>query len=290
MRRNRLQFVWWAILAGSLALVVGSSLSAMSPGRVSASIGVPAMPPLEERIMVPLVRTAVGTHSLAAAAAASDDEGAVVGAVERPDDAPHDARERGRLAIVVLGAGRAGPIDAALEALPIPVSFVVAADAPNGVLAPMRANRGSIFLELPSSVVDAASAAALVASMRRVHARGVVAAAFLAHAGDPDVVKALAHAGGMLVDTMPNGEIGWYGPARAIRLPRLTRDFFLDAHDDDRYRAFILREALALAHRTGRAVAFAHASTATIHLLATASRLAEKAGVDIVPAADLAYR
>jgi polysaccharide deacetylase 2 family uncharacterized protein YibQ len=103
-------------------------------------------------------------------------------------------------------------------------------------------------------------------------------------------VKALDHAGGMLVDTMPNGEVGCYARARAIRLRRLTRDFFVDAHDDDHYRAFILREAIALAHRTGRAVAFAHASSATARLLATAPGLADKAGVDIVPAADLAYR
>ncbi len=278
-----MRFVWWFVLVGSVALVVAGFVSGRSIASVTPSVraNAVAMPASEDRAVVPFERVAHGTHSFVAVEA---DDREAVAAAARPNDAPHEQRERGRLALIVIVSGDDAALDSALLAVSARLTFAVAPDATAEDLHAIRDAGGSILLDVARG--DAASAAA---SLRRVEADGLFVRAGASATPPVTLVRALAQRKGVLVDAMPDGELGWYVAARAQKLRRLTRDLVLDARDDATYEAYLMREAVRLAHRSGRAVAVAHASGQFARMLAELPELAQRANVDIVPVTELAY-
>jgi polysaccharide deacetylase 2 family uncharacterized protein YibQ len=283
--------VWWIVLVGSIALVVSGYLSGRTIGTVSASVRHVAsqIAPEAEQLVVPLERMAHGAHSLVPLDDTEADRERVA-AVARPHDAPRDLPDRGRLAIVVLDAGNSPELDAATAAIPIPLTFAVQPTADAGDVHALRDAGRSVVIDVPHAPADVHAADAIVAAVERFHASGVALGTFVDDAFDRALMRTLARRDDFAIDAVPDGESGWYNLARNDRMRRLTRDLALDVRDDRRYQAYLVHEAIGLAHRTGRAVAIVHESTDALRLLATVPELADRANVDVVPASELAYR
>ena len=69
------------------------------------------------------------------------------------------------------------------------------------------------------------------------------------------------------VDGMASGTPVVYQSARSHHVAAATRDIVIDAHEEDPYIAYMIRQAGRLARRTGVAIAVGHAYPATYEAL-----------------------
>jgi polysaccharide deacetylase 2 family uncharacterized protein YibQ len=134
-------------------------------------------------------------------------------------------------------------------------------------------------------VVDgSASPAAHVAHMLRDGARGVIAslderrASELLHGIDRSAI---------VVDAALAEDDSVAGTARALHRRVFTRDVIADARDDEAYVDFMLRDALAIAQKTGRAIVVVHARAVTYNALERFADRAQRDGADLVALTDI---
>ena len=90
-----------------------------------------------------------------------------------------------------------------------------------------------------------------------------------------------------VVDASLAEDDGVWRAARALHRHVSMRDVIADARDDAPYVDFMLRDALAIAQRTGSAIVAVHARTMSFDALSRFADRAQRDGADIVSLADL---
>jgi len=260
--------------AGGRSIGVAGSLPPPQAGDESA---LPA--PIAQRIFT---RQLVGAHSLDAAVAADPygDPTLAVTDEQRPADGFDPRRDRAKIAVLVIDAGRAGGALGPFVASSLPVNYVVAPgdDDAHATCATIRSAGKPL-------VIDASAAPPQrVAGLVRDGAAAVIGSLDTAHA------RALMHLldrRTIVVDAALDEDDDLASVARASGHPALTRDVIADARDDAPYVDFMLRDALALAERNGSAIVAIHARTESFDALVRFADRAQRDGADLVSLADL---
>jgi hypothetical protein len=136
-----------------------------------------------------------------------------------------------------------------------------------------------------SVVVDATAASpGQVAALVRAGAGGVLAslpgdrAAAVLHAAGP---------GAYVVDAALDEDDDVWRTARQLHRRVFQRDVIADARDESSYVDFMLRDALAIAQRTGSAIVAVHARSSSFDALTRFADRAQRDGADIVALSDL---
>jgi polysaccharide deacetylase 2 family uncharacterized protein YibQ len=274
---------FWSIV------LLGSTLSIAAGFAGGRSIGLAgALPPaqsLDEKALPPPVRQRiftrqlVGAHSLDAAGPTDPygDPALGVTSYARRQTGFDPRRDRARIAVIVIDAGRAGGALAPFVSSPLPMSFAVAPSDDDA-----RATCATVRNAGKSVVIDASSARPeQVAHLVREGATAVIGSL------DEDRARALMHAVGrrtLVVDAALGEDDDLAEVARASAHPTLERDVIVDARDVD----FMLRDALALAERNGAVIVAIHARTESFDALVRFADRARRDGADVVPLTDIA--
>jgi len=206
--------------------------------------------------------------------------------VERPDGwAPDRTPSEGdsvRMAIVIDGMGADDTLDKRFMQIPYPLTFAVPAtgDVPSETL---RADPRELLVDTEG----AHSVDEVVKRLRQIRGGGVITPL----AGNPSrpgtLVHRLASSGAFLIDGMAGGSPTFYDDAHG-RIPSASRDIVIDAYDEVGYAAYMLRQAVRLARRTGVAIVVAHATPDTYEALrSNLVRLTSDNDVQVVPVGDL---
>ncbi len=277
---------WSVVLIGSTASIaagfvggrsIGAAGSLPAPVRAPDTADLPA--PIRQHV---LVRQLVGDHSLDAAEAVDPYGDPSLAVADYPRAKPSfDPRsERAKIAVIVIDAGRAGEAIDPFVHSSLPVNLVVAPGDPN-----VRETIGAIRNAGKLAIIDASEARPRdVASLAADGALPI-----LASAGEQRA-RALMHAvgrGSLVVDAQLSEDDAVSDVARATAHRALVRDVIADARDDAKYVDFMLRDALALAQRQGRAIVVIHARTESFDALARFADRAERDGADLVTLSDL---
>jgi hypothetical protein len=279
---------WSIVLLGSTVSIAAGFVGGRSIGsagslpvaearQADGDDGLPA--PLRQNA---LHRSLLGAHSLDAAGGTDPYDDPNLGVASRPEGAPaFDGRsERAKIAVIVVDAGRAGPGLDPFVGSPLPFTLVVAPsdDDAQGTVA-------TIVAAGKTAVADAdAGSPAAVAALIRAGASGV-----LASLGAAQATAALRAAGDgtFVVDAALSEDDGVWHAARALHRHVYMRDVIADARDDAAYVDFMLRDALAIAQRTGSAVIAVHARGSSFAALTRFADRARRDGADVVSLADL---
>jgi hypothetical protein len=123
-----------------------------------------------------------------------------------------------------------------------------------------------------------------VAELVRAGASGVLASL------PSDRAAAVLHAvdsGAVVVDAGLDEDDGVWRVARELHRRVYERDVIADARDDGAYVDFMLRDALAIAQRTGSAIVALHARSSSFDALTRFADRAQRDGADIVALGDL---
>ncbi len=206
--------------------------------------------------------------------------------VERPDGwAPEQTPGEGdsvRMAIVVDGMGADETLDKRFMQIPYPLTFAVpvTGDVPSETL---RTDPHALLVDTEG----ARSADQVLARLRQIRGGGVITPL----AGNPSssgpLIHRLATSGAFLIDGMAGGSPTYYDVARG-RVPSASRDIVIDAYDEEGYAAYMLRQAVHLARRTGVVIVVAHATPDTYEALrSNLVRLTSDNDVQVVPVGDL---
>ncbi len=276
---------WSIVLLGSTVSIAAGFVGGRSigvagslpPAQTLADASLPA--PVRQRIFT---RELVGAHSLDAAAATDPygDPSLGVSDYTRAQSGFDPRRDRAKIAVIVIDAGRASGALAPFVSSPLPMSFVVAPGDDD-----VRATCAAIRAAGKSVVVDASDAGPpQVARMVRDGANAVIGSL------DEDHARALMRAVGrhtLVVDAALGEDDDLAEVARATAHPTLVRDVIADARDDSPYVDFMLRDALALAERNGSVIVAIHARTESFNALVRFADRAERDGADVVPLADV---
>lgn len=103
-----------------------------------------------------------------------------------------------------------------------------------------------------------------------------------------DVAQAIAHHGGMFfIDSRTNPASVGERVALSLGVPSAGRDVFLDNRADVAYTEGQLREAAAIAQRTGSAIAIGHPRATTLEAVKSMIPQLQAAGIQFVLAQDL---
>jgi hypothetical protein len=277
---------WTIVLLGSTVSIAAGFVGGRSIGSAGAlpvaesrpdDDGLPA--PIHQRL---LQRSLFGPHSLDAAGGADPYGDPEIAVAERPGKSPSfdDGEDRAKIAVIVVDAGRAGPGLEPFVGSSLPLAMVVAPgdDEAHATVASL-AGAGKIV------VADGSQASpAQVASLLRDGASGVIASL--------DASRATALLRGIdrnafVVDASLAEDDGVWRAARALHRRVSMRDVIADARDDAPYVDFMLRDALAIAQRTGSAIVAVHARTMSFDALSRFADRAQRDGADIVSLADL---
>jgi hypothetical protein len=279
---------WSIVLLGSTASIAAGFVGGRSIGSAGSLPVAEARQAQEDDGLPALLpqrafrRSLFGAHSLDAAGGTDPFSDPDVAVSERPGPASaFDAQDdRARIAVIVVDAGRAGPGLDPFTDSPLPLTMAVGPgddDAQSTVETLVAAGK--------SVVVDASDAAPdRVAALVRAGAGGVLAslprerAAAVLRAVDPNAV---------VVDAALGEDDDVWRVARQLHRRVYERDVIADARDDGAYVDFMLRDALAIAQRTGSAIVALHARSSSFDALTRFADRAQRDGADIVALGDL---
>jgi hypothetical protein len=279
---------WSVVLLGSTVSIAAGFVGGRSIGsagslpvadarRADADDGLPA--PLRQSA---LHRSLVGVHSLDAAAGTDPYDDPGLGVTDRPGPARAFDGQAGRakIAVIVVDAGRAGPGLDPFVSSPLPFAFAVAPSDDDA-----RGTISTIVAAGKTALADAGGGTpAGVAGLVRAGAAGVLASL------DPARATAALRAAGdgaYVVDAALSEDDGVRRAALALHRRLYTRDVIADARDDAPYVDFMLRDALAIAQRTGSAIVAVHARGSSFAALVRFADRARRDGADIVPLAEV---
>ena len=276
---------WSIVLLGSTVSIAagfagGRSIGVAGPLPPARALDDSTLPaPVQQRIFT---RALVGAHSLDAAAAADPygDPSLAVADYTRPRNGFDPRRDRAKIAVLVIDAGRAGGALAPFMSSPLAVNFVVAPndDGARVTCATIR-NAGKAVVidasDVPAGQVARLlhdGAAAVIGSLDETQARALMR-----------VVDRRT----IVVDAALTEDDDLAAVARASAHPTLERDVIADARDDAPYVDFMLRDALALAERDGSVIVAIHARTQSFDALVRFADRAERDGADLVSLAEI---
>ena len=273
---------FWGTILGVSVLSIGGG---MLGGQLQRAAAMPTRMQVPEIAPVPIQRSLVGARGrdtpLDPYEPFVDDA-----VVERPDGwAPDHAPGEGdsvRMAIIIDGMGTDDTLDKRFMQIPYPLSFAVPAtgDAPSETL---RTDPHELLVDTDG----ARSVDQIEKRLHQIRGGGVITPI----AGEPTrpgpLVHSLATSGAFLIDGMAGGSPTYFDVARG-RVPSASRDIVIDAYDEEGYAAYMLRQAVHLARRTGVAIVVAHATPDTYEALRTnLVRLTSDNDVQVVPVGDL---
>lgn len=284
-RTSVMTYVWMLVLGlSSIALFAGfasGSASVASP-QVRVAKSTAAVAPPESADHVALVRTLRGAHSFGGSDAPPID---IDDAVDIDQKRRSGGVVKPRLAIVVLDAQADDSVVNQLLELPLPLTFSIdpAVEGARGLATRAAAIGHATLVQIPTKI-DAGTPARAKKALGRALAQvpGATGVDVSADAfGDlsPSVAKSLA-------SMLPRTGLTYLGVrtlsedrlarvARAADVSVAMRDIVIDAHDNEAYVRYMLREAAELAFRYGDVIAIAHARPETYAALrALGGRLA----------------
>jgi polysaccharide deacetylase 2 family uncharacterized protein YibQ len=277
---------WSIVLVGSTVSIAAGFVGGRSIG-VAGSLPPPrafdesALPaPVAQRLFT---RQLVGLHSLDAAAAADPygDPSLAVAGDERPQPDFDPRRDRAKIAVIVIDAGRAAGALRPFLTSSLPLSYAVAPSDEDA-----RATCTMIRAAGKPLVIDASTdGVQRVAAFVRDGADAVI--------GSVDTARARAlmrdvDPRTLVVDAALGEDDDLARIARATNHPTLERDVIADARDDTPYVDFMLRDALVIAEHKGAVIVALHARTQSFDALVRFADRAQRDGADIVPLATLA--
>ena len=290
---------WIAVLAGSLACVIGGfsgarsfHLETMAQLRASSATRVPPASKARE-----LTRQLTGAHSLVM----DDDDDAPIDdvVVKRFGDWAPPAEQAAvvqhpRLALIITDCGHALPLDTKFAALNAALTLAVDPEAGDTAEFVRALGDRRVMMTISNAIFSNPSNQALqqlTARYATVHAEGAVSPLSGSIDGTQArrVVSTLPGSS-IVVDGMAEGTATVYRYARGRGLPSVTRDVVIDARDEPRYIGFMLKQAAGLALQTGVAVAVARSRPATFDAINAALPMFERDGIEIVPIEALAAR
>ncbi len=277
---------WSIVLVGSTAAIgagfvggrsIGSAGSLPVAGHKSDD-GLP--PPIRQRLN--FQRALSGAHSLDAASPSDPYGDPEFGVTDRSRSSTgFDPRtDRAKIAVVVVDVGSAGLGLGAFVNSPLPLTFAVSPDDEDAAstIAGIQAAGKTV-------VVDAVGAqAAQVAPLLHAGARGVIAS--LDESRASSFLRAIDR-NAFVIDASLNEDDVLSNTALNLHRRVYVRDVIADARDDGRYVDFMLRDALAIAQRTGTAIVAVHARRASLDAITRFADRASRDGADIVALDDL---
>jgi hypothetical protein len=266
---------WSIVLIGSTASIGAGFVGGRSIGSAGAlpvadrrHLDDALPPPMRQRLMR---RSLFGAHSLDAAGATDPYADPELAVTDRRRSTAFDPRnDRAKIAVIVVDAGRAGPGLDPFVGSSLPFTLAVAPGDDDA-----QSTAESIVAAGKTVLVDASGASrAGVARLLRAGAAGVMASLDLRRA--TDLLRGIDR-NAVVVDASLAEDDDVASAARALHRHLYVRDVIADARDDGSYVDFMLRDALALAQKTGFAIVAVHARTETFNAL---SRFADRAGRD----------
>jgi hypothetical protein len=273
---------FWGTILGVAVLSIAAGMLGGQLQRVGA---MPMKMQVPEIAPVPIQRSLVGARGRETQFDPYDPfvDDAVV---ERPDGwAPDRTPSEGdsvRIAIVIDGMGADDTLDKRFMQIPYPLTFAVPAtgDAPTETL---RTDPHELLVDTDG----ARSADQVVTRLHQIRGGGVITPLAGNPPGPGPLVHRLATSGAFLIDGMAGGSPTYYDVAHG-RIPTASRDIVIDAYDEEGYAAYMLRQAVRLARRTGVAIVVAHATPDTYEALrSNLVRLTSDNDVQVVPVGDL---
>jgi hypothetical protein len=255
---------------------IGSADSLPVAGAHHEDDGLPA--PIRQRL---LRRSLSGPHSLDAASPFDPYGDPDLAVSERKRPASFDQLDgRAKIAVIVVDAGRAGPGLAPFVKSSLPYTLAVAPADDDA-----QSTAESIVAAGKTVVVDASAATpARVAALLHAGARGVLVS--LDERRATDLLRGIDHSA-FVVDASLAEDDDVAGAAHALHRQLYARDVIADARDDGAYVDFMLRDALAIAQRTGTAIVAIHARTQSFDAVSRFADRARRDGADIVALNDL---
>jgi polysaccharide deacetylase 2 family uncharacterized protein YibQ len=277
---------WSIVLVGSSMAIgagfvggrsIGSADALPVAGVASGEAALPA--PIRQRLMR---RSLVGAHSLEAAGPFDPYGDPEVGVTDRSrrasDYDPHT--DRAKIAVIVVDAGRAGSgLDPFLKsAIPFTLAVAPGDDDAQSTTASLEAAGKTVIVD------GSSSSPAHVEHLLHDGARGVIAS--LDERRASELLRAIdRHAFVVDASLAEDDSVGI--TARALHRHLYTRDVIADARDDAAYVDFMLRDALAIAQKTGTAIIAVHARTQTLNALERFADRAQRDGADLVALTDI---
>lgn len=276
---------WSIVLVGSTMAIGAGFIGGRSIG--SADVLPVAEPARDRELPDPIRqklmrRSLFGAHSLDAANTYDpyDDPDLGVTGRSRAKTDFDPANERAKIAVIVVDAGRVGSgIDTFVNSsLPFTLAVAPSDDDAESTVAAIAAAGKTV-------VVDASQATpARTSRLLRAGARGVIAS--LDERGATTLLHAIDRKA-FVVDAALSEDDDVSAAARALHRRLYVRDVIADARDDVAYVDFMLRDALAIAQKTGTAIVAVHARTMTFNALARFADRAQRDGADVVALDDL---
>ncbi len=272
---------WSIVLLGSSLSIAAGFAGGRSIGAAGAlpparPVNISDLPdPVRQRL---ITRQLIGVHSLDAAVDVDryGDPSVAVADYPRPRATFDDERGRAKIAVLIIDAGRAGSALSQFVASTVPLTFVVA-PGDDGARATCADIRGA-----GKDVAIDASAARPEQVALLVHDGAAAVIASLDEDRAGRLMRVLDRRT-IVVDAALDEDDAIADAARASHHPMLERDVIADARDDAPYVDFMLRDALALAQRTGHAIVAIHARTSSFDALTRFADRAQRDGADFVP-------
>jgi polysaccharide deacetylase 2 family uncharacterized protein YibQ len=271
---------WSIVLIGSTVSIGAGFVGGRSIG-LAGALPVADRHGQEDELPAPirqrLVRRSLfGAHSLDAAGAADPYGDPELGVTERRRSTVFDPRnDRAKIAVIVIDAGRAGPGLDPFVGSSLPFTMAVAPGDDDA-----QSTAEAIVAAGKTVVVDASAApAASVARLLHTGAAGVMASLDLRRA--TNLLRGIDR-NALVVDASLAEDDDVARAAHNLHRRLYVRDVIADARDDGTYVDFMLRDALALAQKTGSAIIAVHARTQTFNALSRFADRASRDGADIV--------
>jgi polysaccharide deacetylase 2 family uncharacterized protein YibQ len=276
---------WSVVLAGATVSIGAGFVGGRSIGSAD-SLPVADARHADDRLPAPirqrlLRRSLAGAHSLDAAGAFDPYSDPDLGVSDHTRPASFDQLDgHAKIAVIVVDAGQAGPGLTPFVKSPLPFTLAVAPADDDA-----QSTAESIVAAGKTVVVDASAATPeRVRALLHAGARGVLVS--LDQRRATNLLRGIDHRA-FVVDASLAEDDDVAGAARALHRQLYVRDVIADARDDAAYVNFMLRDALAIAQRTGTAIVVIHARMESFDALSRFADRAHRDGADIVSLNDL---